>query len=102
MEKVRPTTGKSPAEALGAGGVIYRTLHNANTEREAEQYYLNYNTVIDRAVAVFGSELKATHWLSRPNPDFAGRSPLEALTASFFNPAEILDILGKIEHGVYF
>jgi putative toxin-antitoxin system antitoxin component (TIGR02293 family) len=67
-----------------------------------QQQFSAYNKVVNRAVDVFGSELKATHWLSRQNPDFDGKSPLEVLTDSGFNPTPILDTLGKIEHGIYF
>jgi putative toxin-antitoxin system antitoxin component (TIGR02293 family) len=102
MEKVRPTTSKSSAEMLAAGSVELRTRLNANTESEAEQQYLAYNTVVGRAVDVFGSELKATRWLSRPSQDFDGKSPLDALVDADFDPTPILDTLGKIEHGVYF
>jgi uncharacterized protein (DUF2384 family) len=112
MDKIRPLPlsppiGTSPTEALIAAGVGlnragFLRLLTANPESEIEQQYLIYNTVVERAVDVFGSELKATRWLSRQNPDFDGKSPLEALVDSGFDPTPILNTLGKIEHGVYF
>ncbi len=102
MEKVRPSTSKISAQELSTVPAGPRTFYNANTESEAEQQYSAYNIVVNRAVDVFGSESKATHWLSRQNPDFDGKSPLDALVASGFDPNPILDTLGKIEHGVYF
>lgn len=35
--------------------------------------------VIAHAIAVFGDEKKATHWLSTPLPFFNGRAPQELL-----------------------
>lgn len=90
MEKVQPSIGQPMPPAA------------ANVQSEAERQYSIYDTVVGRAVAVFGSELKATRWLSRQNPDFGGKSPLEALVSSGFDPTIIFDTLGKIEHGVYF
>jgi putative toxin-antitoxin system antitoxin component (TIGR02293 family) len=91
MEKVHPAISQSTG--------LFMSLA-ANAQSDAERQYLIYDTVVGRAVDVFGSELKATRWLSRQNPDFGGKSPLEALIDSSFDPTTIFDTLGKVEHGI--
>ena len=102
MEEIRPGINEAAADPLTAASAELGSFFNASTDNEAEQQYLAYKTVVERAVDVFGNELKATHWLSRSSLDFGERSPLEALVDSGFDPTPILDVLGKIEHGVYF
>ena len=68
---------------------------------DVDQKYSVYREVVARTVDVFGDKLKATQWLSRRSTDFKGKSPLDDLTDSDFNPAHVLHVLG-IEHGVYF
>lgn len=46
----------------------------------------------------FGSKNKAQQWLSRPNPLFEGKSPLQVLKT---NPVLIEAELVRIDHGVY-
>jgi putative toxin-antitoxin system antitoxin component (TIGR02293 family) len=56
--------------------------------------------VIAHAVAVFGDEHKAAHWLSTPLPHFGGRAPSELLE----NEEGILLVeqtLTRIEHNVF-
>ena len=50
------------------------------------------------ALDTFGSEIKAQRWLSRPNPLFQGKSPLQVLKA---NPVLVEAELVRIDHGVY-
>ena len=93
---------EQPMAAKQARVEEVRVGKEASQKSETEQQYLIYNRVVGRAVDVFGNELKATRWLSRQNPDFGGKSPLEELVDSGFDPTSIFDTLGKIEHGVYF
>jgi uncharacterized protein (DUF2384 family) len=50
------------------------------------------------ALDTFGSRVKATHWLGRPNPLFEGRTPLEVLQV---DPQSVEIELVRIDHGVY-
>lgn len=71
------------------------------TEKPAiEQRYSEYQKIVSRALEVFGSEAEATRWLSNPSQDFASRTPLQAFTDD--GSQRVLEVLGKIEHGVYF
>ncbi len=62
--------------------------------------YAEYKQLVARAVEVFGSDVEATRWLSHANPDFANRTPLQAFLEE--GADSVLDVLGKIEHGVFF
>jgi putative toxin-antitoxin system antitoxin component (TIGR02293 family) len=55
--------------------------------------------VIAHAVAVFGDEQKATHWLSTPLPLLGNRSPAELL-ASNEGLALVEQTLTRIEHNI--
>ncbi len=55
--------------------------------------------VIAHAVAVFGDEHKASHWLSTPLPVLEGRTPTEVLQMAG-GIARIETILTRIEHNI--
>jgi uncharacterized protein (DUF2384 family) len=55
--------------------------------------------VIAHAVAVFGDENKATHWLSSPLPILEGHTPTEILQMPG-GVARIETILTRIEHNI--
>jgi uncharacterized protein (DUF2384 family) len=65
-----------------------------------EARYAEYKELVSRAVEVFGSDVEATRWLSSASADFGNRTPLQVLAQQ--GPAFPLEILGRIEHGVYF
>lgn len=62
--------------------------------------YSEYEKLAARAVEVFGSEVDATRWLSTPSRDFAGRTPLQDFVKQ--GSSHAVEVLGKIEHGVFF
>ena len=53
-----------------------------------------------KATEIFGEEKKAVKWLKTPNTVLGGISPVQALN-SRFGAEEVMDILGRIEYGVY-
>ena len=55
--------------------------------------------VIAHAVAVFGDEHKATHWLSTPLAILQDRTPAEVLRSDE-GIAQIEQILTRIEHNI--
>lgn len=55
--------------------------------------------VIAHAVAVFGDEQKATHWLSTPLPILGNRTPSELLVSSD-GIALVEQTLTRIEHNI--
>ena len=62
--------------------------------------YSEYEQLAARAAEVFGSEVDATKWLSSNSPDFAGKTPLQELVEQ--GSSHAMEVLGKIEHGVFF
>lgn len=55
--------------------------------------------VIAHAVAVFGDERKATHWLSTPLPFFGDRAP-QQLLGTEEGLALVEQTLTRIEHNI--
>jgi putative toxin-antitoxin system antitoxin component (TIGR02293 family) len=55
--------------------------------------------VVAHAVAVFGDEHKATHWLSTPLPLLNGKAPAEVLQTQD-GIARVEQILVRIEHNI--
>jgi uncharacterized protein (DUF2384 family) len=56
-------------------------------------------SVISHAIAVFGDERKASHWLCSPLPLLGGRSPAQALVED--GDVSVVDrILTRIEHNI--
>lgn len=55
--------------------------------------------LIERATEVFGDEIKAMHWLTREQREFAGLTPLAY--ASKRSTTAVEEHLFRIEHGIY-
>ena len=82
--------GTTPKSVTAAGG------------RTAGEALTNYQTLVARVVDVFGDELKASRWLSRPNPDLNGESPLQVAQRDNYSALLLEPILVRIEHGIDF
>ncbi|WP_052464802.1 type II RES/Xre toxin-antitoxin system antitoxin [Geoalkalibacter subterraneus] len=54
----------------------------------------------ERAREVFGDPAKASAWLNRPNRVLGGQTPLDLLD-TIFGAEQVMNLLGRIEHGVY-
>ena len=59
------------------------------------------NPVFLKAKEIFGSHEKAALWLEKPNPNINGNSP-QNLLSSKLGSEQVMDVLTRIEHGVYF
>lgn len=55
-------------------------------------------SVVAHALDTFGSEKKAAHWMSRPNPLLQGRTPSKVVQS---DPSAVEAALVRIDHGVY-
>ncbi len=62
----------------------------------------NYQRLVSRAIDVFGDELKASRWLSLPNPDFDGVAPLQYAQGRAYDPMSLEPVFTRIEHGIDF
>ena len=61
---------------------------------------MGYRALVSRAVEAFGDEIKASRWLSLPNRDLEGQTPLQAVQASGYDMHVLEPILTRIEHGI--
>ena len=59
------------------------------------------NSIFLKAKEIFGSHEKAALWLEKPNPDINGNIP-QNLLSSKLGSEQVMDVLTRIEHGVYF
>ncbi|MGA3346852.1 MAG: MbcA/ParS/Xre antitoxin family protein [Terracidiphilus sp.] len=61
-----------------------------------------YKMLVARAVDALGDEIKASRWLSVPNPDLNGQTPLQVAERDGYGLDAIEPLLTRIEHGVYY
>lgn len=61
---------------------------------------LRYRGLVSRAVETFGDEIKASRWLSLPNRDLDGKTPIQAVQATGYDMQVLEPIFTRIEHGV--
>jgi len=62
----------------------------------------SYRVLVARTVEAFGDEIKASRWLSLPNKDLKGLTPLEIAQSSGYSTERLEPILTRIEHGIDF
>ena len=60
----------------------------------------NYQNLVARAVDAFGDEFKASRWLSLPNRDLNGETPLQAAQKHGYDVGILEPILIRLEHGI--
>ncbi len=62
----------------------------------------NYTRLVARVIDVFGDEEKASRWLSLPNADLGGETPLQSAQKDGYLGKSVEPILIRIEHGIYY
>lgn len=62
----------------------------------------NYQSLVARVVDAFGDELKASRWLSLPNSDLDGETPLQVAQRDNYSALALEPILIRMEHGIDF
>jgi uncharacterized protein (DUF2384 family) len=67
---------------------------------EPELKLLRYRGLVSRAVEAFGDEAKASRWLSLPNRDLDGQTPIQAVQATGYDMRVLEPIFTRIEHGI--
>lgn len=53
-----------------------------------------------KAIEIFGSEEKSEKWLNTSNTALGGITPVQAMSSTS-GVESVMDILGRIEYGVY-
>jgi len=61
-----------------------------------------YRMLVARTVDAFGDEIKASSWLSLPNRDLDGQTPLQVAQKDGYSLRAIEPLLTRIENGVYY
>jgi uncharacterized protein (DUF2384 family) len=69
-------------------------------QTESGSNILRYRGLVSRAVEAFGDEVKASRWLSLPNRDLNGQTPIQAVQANGYDMQVLEPIFTRIEHGV--
>jgi putative toxin-antitoxin system antitoxin component (TIGR02293 family) len=73
---------------------------NSLHTREKSEKTVRLRRVIDRASEVFGDKDKSIQWLINPNSSLDGHTPLSYLDTDV-GAESVLDVLGRIEHGIF-
>lgn len=79
---------------------ISRLKNNQLIPEHTAEVVLSVVRAYRRAEDVFGSQEKAVQWLKRPNTVLEGNAPL-FLLGSRFGAEEVMDVLTRIESGLY-
>jgi putative toxin-antitoxin system antitoxin component (TIGR02293 family) len=91
-------------ELAAALGIAERTLarrrKNGVFTAEESAKLLRLARVTRRAAEVFEKSDLALDWLKRPNRTLAGARPLDLLDTDI-GAENVLDVLGRVEHGVF-
>lgn len=94
----------SQSELARALGIPERTLARRKREgvlsSEESAKLLRLARVVGRANEVFEDPEAALNWLKSPNSSLSGATPLSLLDTDI-GAENILDTLGRIEHGVF-
>jgi len=94
----------SQTELARALGIPERTLARRKREgvlnSEESAKLLRLARVVGRANEVFENAQSALHWLKSPNSALSGATPLSLLDTDL-GAENVLDTLGRIEHGVF-
>ena len=79
---------------------LSRLKSNQNIPHQAAEVTISLMRAYSKATEIFGSEENAVKWLKTPNKVLDGITPVQAMS-SRFGAEEVMDILTRIEYGVY-
>lgn len=94
----------SEKELAEISGISQRTISRMSEDQKlpgpVAEVIISINRTYYRAIEVFESEETAHKWLKTPLQILENKTPLEAVS-NRFGAELVLDILGRIETGVY-
>ena len=105
LRRVERATGMRPAEAAALLGVHARTLSRLGRRRAARldsvlsDRLWRFAFAVSRVARVLESPSAARDWIRQPQYGLGGRTPISLLSTEA-GTREVLDLLGRIEHGV--
>ena len=103
VERLASTLGLSMEKLCQIIPVSRRTLaryRGGDLDAHLSDHLLMIGRVYERAVEVLESPEYALLWLKAPNYAFRSHTPLDYLS-SFAGAQEVLDELGRLQHGVF-
>jgi len=104
VESILSVVHLSQSELAQALGIPERTLARRKREgvlnSEESSKLLRLARVVSRASEVFDDPAAAVDWLKSPNAALRGNAPLSLLDTDI-GAENVLDTLGRIEHGVF-
>ncbi|MEX2535085.1 MAG: antitoxin Xre/MbcA/ParS toxin-binding domain-containing protein [Trueperaceae bacterium] len=96
--------GISEAALAGFTGLSQTTLtrrkRGGRLYPDEGEHLLRLALLLERASAVFDSAADAADWLKSSNPSLGNSTPLD-FARSEIGAREVVDLLGRIEYGVY-
>lgn len=104
LENFRESVGLSAGEVADLVQINPRTLSRRKREgrlhADESDRVLRLSRVYGRALGLFGGDLgRARRWLSTPKVALGGETPLDYSRVDV-GAQEVVDLIGRIEHGV--
>lgn len=94
----------SDKEFAIVAGTSSRTLSRLKPEdnipKQAAEVTISLMRAYSKATEIFGNKDSAVKWLKMPNNILGGITPVQAMS-SRFGAEEVMDILGRMEYGIY-
>lgn len=94
----------SRKELARVAGVAERTLNRKIQEgrlnADQSERFNRIAQLLNRTLEVLGTKEHAVHWLKTPRAYFGAKPPLDFADTEIGN-REVLNLLGRIEHGVF-
>jgi antitoxin Xre/MbcA/ParS-like protein len=116
-EGVSPSkSGPAKSEVISASTIVEKRLEKLRASLSGEKSSVSppknaadpfliqlakYEQLVARAVDVFGDEIKASKWLSLPNAELNGDTPLQVAERHHYDGQVLEPIFIRIEHGIY-
>jgi putative toxin-antitoxin system antitoxin component (TIGR02293 family) len=104
FEAVARTVDGTAEELAKSVGVARRTLDRRRTarklDRDTSERLVRLASVAVRAHEVLGDAASMRRWLRSPNRALAGQTPISLLDTEQ-GAQVVLDVLGRLEHGVF-
>lgn len=104
FERLSEVTEVNEKDLAGMVRISPRTIYRRKREgffpAEEGERILRLMRIMERAVELFGDREKANQWLKKPKKLFEGKTPL-AFAETEPGAQFVLQVIGRIEHGVF-
>lgn len=96
-------SNKEISDFLNISPSTYQRRYRQSTKKlkkDESEIAFHLSSLIAKGIAVFGDEEKFIQWLHLENTALGGRKPISWLSSQIGRD-EILNLLGRIEHGIF-